>query len=103
MKQAHCAHKVPPSSTRRRTGDFVPCQDHASPDNMTWSAGLRVDPSGAALSDPANTFPVLAVGFGILAGWRYARTRQWRGTAATWLLLALCFGGVALWLHLVRG
>ncbi len=58
---------------------------------------------GAALSDPANTFPVLAAGFGMLAAWRYMRTRQWRGAAATWLLLALCFGGVAVWLRLVRG
>jgi hypothetical protein len=55
------------------------------------------------LTDPANTFPVLAAGFGIRAAWLYARTRQWRGAAATWLLLALCFGGIALWLHLVRG
>jgi hypothetical protein len=55
------------------------------------------------LTDPANTFPVLAAGFGILAALSYARTRQWRGAVATWLLLALCFGGVALWLHLVRG
>ncbi|MBK6788080.1 MAG: hypothetical protein KBF65_02015 [Rubrivivax sp.] len=55
------------------------------------------------MSDPANTFPVLAAGFGMLAAWRYMRTRQWRGAAATWLLLALCFGGVAVWLRLVRG
>jgi len=70
---------------------------------MSRSARIRVDFSGVALSDPANTFPILAAGFGILAAWRYARTRQWRGAAATWLLLALCFGGVAVWLQLVRG
>jgi hypothetical protein len=70
---------------------------------MSCGAVCRVDPSGAALTDPANTFPVLAAGFGILAALSYARTRQWRGAAATWLLLALCFGGVAVWLHLVRG
>ena len=55
------------------------------------------------MGDPVNTFPVLATAFGMLAAWRYARNRQWRGMAATWLLLALCFGGVALWLRLVRG
>jgi hypothetical protein len=52
--------------------------------------------------DPATIFPVLAAGFVGLAGWRYARTRQWRGAVATWLLLALWFAGVALWLQFDR-
>jgi hypothetical protein len=55
------------------------------------------------LLDPAVVFPILAGGFFALAGWRIAHTRQLRGAAATWLILALCFGGVGIGLHLFRG
>jgi hypothetical protein len=49
--------------------------------------------------DPRWLFPLLALGFLAAALWRYARTRQWRGAAFTWLLMALIFGAVAAWLH----
>lgn len=52
--------------------------------------------------DPGLIFPILAGGFLALAGWQVARTRQLRGAAATWLIVASCFGGVALALYLVR-
>lgn len=62
----------------------------------------RTDSLGQTAMDLATIFAVLAAGFCCLAGWRYARTRQWRGATATWLLLALWFAGVALWLKLAR-
>lgn len=49
--------------------------------------------------DPRLLFPVLAVLFAALAGWQFWRTRRWRGGAAAWGWMALCFAAVSLWLH----
>lgn len=49
--------------------------------------------------DPRWLFPLLAAGFTLAAVWRYLRTRQWRGAAQTWALMAVIFGAVSLWLR----
>lgn len=52
--------------------------------------------------DPAVLFPWLAALFAVLGGWRWARTRQFRGAAQTWLLMAVIFAAVSVWLHTMR-
>jgi hypothetical protein len=49
--------------------------------------------------DPTWLFPLLALGFGLAALWRWSRTRRWAGATRTWALVALIFGAVALWLR----
>lgn len=49
---------------------------------------------------PRDLFAVLAVVFAIAAGWRWLRSgmRGWPAVR-TWLIIALIFGAVALWLR----
>jgi hypothetical protein len=49
--------------------------------------------------DPRWLFPLLAAGFALAALLRRWSSGRWQGAPATWLLLALVFGAVALWLH----
>jgi hypothetical protein len=49
--------------------------------------------------DPRWLFPLLAAGFALAALLRRWRSGRWQGAPATWLLLALVFGAVALWLQ----
>jgi hypothetical protein len=49
--------------------------------------------------DPRWLFPLLAAGFALAAVIRRRRSGRWRGAPFTWLLLALIFGAVALWLQ----
>jgi DMSO reductase anchor subunit len=47
-----------------------------------------------------DLFAVLAVVFAIAAGWRWLRSGRRGGPAVrTWLIIALIFGAVALWLR----
>lgn len=49
---------------------------------------------------PRDLFAVLAVVFAIAAGWRWLRSGRLGGPAVrTWLIIALTFGAVALWLR----
>lgn len=50
--------------------------------------------------DPRILFPILAVVFFALAGWKALRTRSWNSPVSTWALLGFIFGAVSLWLHL---
>ena len=51
--------------------------------------------------DPRHLFPVIALAFLAAAGWRAVRSGGWRDPALrTWLLLALIFGLVSVWLNL---
>lgn len=52
--------------------------------------------------DPSRLFPWLALAFAALALWDGWRRRHWRGAARTWLLLALAFALVWVWLHVMR-
>ncbi|MDE2372336.1 MAG: hypothetical protein KGN16_25450 [Burkholderiales bacterium] len=49
--------------------------------------------------NPHALFPWLALLFVVLALVQRARIGRWRGAAATWLILALIFGAVALGLR----
>lgn len=49
--------------------------------------------------DPPSLFPWLAVLFVALALLQAARTRRWRGAAAIWAWIALCFGAVSWWVQ----
>lgn len=53
--------------------------------------------------NPLSLFPLLAVAFGLLAAWQFARLRRFGPAVRTWLLLALIFGAVSLWLHRESG
>ncbi|MDE2161465.1 MAG: hypothetical protein KGJ30_21370 [Burkholderiales bacterium] len=48
---------------------------------------------------PRALFPWLALLFAALALASRLRGARWRGATATWLILALIFGAVALWLR----
>lgn len=50
--------------------------------------------------DPRQLFPILAVVFLALALVSRLRQGRFRGAPQTWLLLALIFGAVSLWLRL---
>ena len=50
--------------------------------------------------DPRQLFPVLAAVFVLLALVSGLRRGHWRGAPRTWLLMALIFGAVSVWLHL---
>lgn len=50
--------------------------------------------------DPHWLFPLLSAGFATAAVLRWLRSRRWQGAAATWALLALIFGAVAVWLRM---
>ncbi len=52
---------------------------------------------------PLWLFPVLAVGFGVAGLWRWSRGGTARVAARAWMLLALIFGAVSLWLHMGPG
>lgn len=52
---------------------------------------------------PLWLFPVLAVVFGVAGVWRWSRGGPARVAARAWLLLALIFGAVSVWLHLGPG
>lgn len=49
--------------------------------------------------DPRWLFPLLAIGFAVIAAMRCARDRRIGPAARSWLILALVFGAVSLWLH----
>jgi hypothetical protein len=49
--------------------------------------------------EPRLLFPILAIGFLLLALWRGLRSGRWAGAPTTWLILAAIFGAVALWLR----
>lgn len=49
--------------------------------------------------NPAWLFPLLALAFAAAALLKRRRSGAWRGAAATWMLMALLFGGVGLWLN----
>lgn len=49
--------------------------------------------------DPRQLFPLLAAVFLLLALVVGLRRGSWRGGPQTWLLLALIFGAVSLWLR----
>lgn len=49
--------------------------------------------------DPRWLFPLLAAGFGLAALLRWLRTRELRGAAGTWALMALIFAAVSIWLR----
>lgn len=52
---------------------------------------------------PANLFPVIALVFLLAAAWRWLRSGgRTDGAVRTWLLTAVIFGLVALWLRHVR-
>lgn len=48
---------------------------------------------------PAWLFPLLALAFAAAALLKRWRSGAWRGAASTWLLMALIFGGVGIWLN----
>lgn len=52
---------------------------------------------------PLWLFPVLALGFGVAGVWRWSRGGHARVAARAWLLLALIFGAVSIWLHFGPG
>lgn len=52
--------------------------------------------------DPAVLFPWLAALFAALGTWKWWRTRQFRGAAQTWWLMAVIFAAVSLWLRFMR-
>jgi hypothetical protein len=52
--------------------------------------------------DPLRLFPWLALLFAVLGAWSGVRTRHWRGAARTWLLLAVIFAAVSVWLRAMR-
>lgn len=49
--------------------------------------------------NPVWLFPLLAVVFAVAALLKRWRSGAWQGAAATWLLMALIFGGVGIWLN----
>ena len=49
--------------------------------------------------NPRSLFPWLCLLFVVLALVQRGRLGRWRGAASTWLMLALIFGAVALWLR----
>lgn len=49
--------------------------------------------------DPRQLFPVLAAVFVLLALVSGVRSRNWRGAPRTWLVLALIFAAVSIWLR----
>ncbi|MBI3156892.1 MAG: hypothetical protein HYZ20_16010 [Burkholderiales bacterium] len=51
--------------------------------------------------DASIILGALAPLFALAAIWRGVR-QGWRGAASTWLLIALVFGAVAIWLRLAR-
>jgi hypothetical protein len=52
---------------------------------------------------PLWLLPVLALGFAVSGAWRWSRGGHARVAARAWLLLALIFGAVSLWLHFGPG
>ncbi len=53
--------------------------------------------------NPLWLFPLLALGFALAGALRWARGGSARVGARSWLLLALIFGAVSLWLHFGPG
>ena len=51
---------------------------------------------------PANLFPVIALVFVLAAAWRRLRSGATDGAVRIWLLMALIFGLVSLWLNYFR-
>ncbi|MFT7774189.1 hypothetical protein [Roseateles sp.] len=49
--------------------------------------------------NPAWLFPLLALAFAAAALLKRWHSGAWRGAASTWLLMALIFGGIGLWLN----
>jgi len=49
--------------------------------------------------NPAWLFPLLSLGFGLAAAWRWLRGGPQQAAARTWALLSLIFGAVSVWLH----
>lgn len=49
--------------------------------------------------DPRWLLPLLAIVFAVLALVRRVRSGHWHGAARTWVLIAIIFGAVSLWLH----
>jgi hypothetical protein len=52
--------------------------------------------------NPAWLFPVLAAIFLVLGLSHRLRVGRWHPANKTWLLLALIFGAVSVWLHWLR-
>jgi hypothetical protein len=53
--------------------------------------------------EPRNLFPLLALVFALAAGWRLLRSGGKPNPAGrTWLLMAVIFGAVSLWLRYFR-
>jgi hypothetical protein len=50
--------------------------------------------------DPRWLFPLLAAGFAAAAAWRWLRRRTVDPSVRTWVLLALIFGLVSIWLRI---